>query len=260
MSICELRDWNDRTIRAVQSRGGVWAFVDYADGLVRPRDCNWPPPELVQKLFRSDKHQYFYPEDQPSLQQTIGYYTDLQSAHSEDAMVWSYFGPIAYGTQESREEWVHWLLARMNCDSFAHNCCVSLWRRVPHPDNYTPGGPEIDVLIHADHVTVFVEAKWRSGESRWQGLDGRAGQIELRSRFLQSVGARIYNGRKLILASLTLDDPGALLLRADGVQSTAMLWKELVQSPAHPLGDEIKRYYDWKRDLIPRRRGFDAPG
>jgi len=107
---------------------------------------------------------------------------------------------------------------------------------------------------------VFFEAKWRSGESRWQGLDGRAGQIELRSRFLQSVGSRIYNGQTLILASLTLEDPGGLLLRADGVESVAMLWKELVQSPAHPLGDEIKRYYDWKRNLIPRRRGFEAPG
>jgi hypothetical protein len=42
------------------------------------------------------------------------------------------------------------------------------------------------------------------------GLDGRTGQIEL-------------HGRKLILASLTSEDPGGLLLRADGVQSAACL-------------------------------------
>jgi hypothetical protein len=260
LSICELRDWNGRAIRAVQSRGGVWAFIDYSDGIIRPTHCSWPPPELAQKLFRSDKSQYFYPEDQPCLTQDLGHYSDLQSAHSEDAMVWSYFGAISYAPTEFRCLWAGWLLSLAGCKDSPVNCTVALWRRVPHPDNLTAGGPEIDAIVQTDRTVAFIEAKWRSGESRWQGLDGQTGQLELRSKFLQGVGHRIYGDRTLLLLSLTLDDRAGLPIESEGVRVVALLWKDLIRCSAHPLSEEIERYYDWKRNLIPRRKGFNAPG
>ena len=260
MSVCEMPDWNGRTIRAVQSRGGVWAFLDYSDGVIRPSGCAWPPPEIVQKLSRSDKQMYFHEEDRPFLDERLGYYTDLQSVHSEDAIVWSYFGPLAYASRDGRCRWAQWLLERLGCPSQVTDCVVSLWRRVPHPDNYSQGGPELDVIVQTDQAAVLMEAKWRSGEARWQGIDGRTGQIELRCRFIRLVGARIYGERKLTLLSITLDEQPAHVAQADAPPVMSLLWKHIVDCQVHPISHEIRRYYDWKRNLISRRRGIPAPG
>ena len=189
-------NWNGNSVQAVQSRGGVWAFLDYLDNVIRPDGCAWPPPELVQKLARSDKHMYFFPEDQPLLMNKLGYYTDLQSINSEDALVWSYFGPLVYAAPHIRCRWTEWLLGELGCASRVSECAVAVWRRVPHPDNYTQGGPELDAIVVADCAVVMVEAKWRAGESRWQGLDGRTGQIALRSKFIQTLGGKIYGSRR----------------------------------------------------------------
>jgi hypothetical protein len=70
---------------------------------------------LVQKLARSDKQMYFFPEDQAFLVQKLGYYTDLQSVNSEDALVWSYFGPLAYATPDVRGRWAGWLVSYLGC-------------------------------------------------------------------------------------------------------------------------------------------------
>lgn len=259
MAICQIANWNGRTVSAVQSRGGVWAFLDYLDNVIRPRDCAWPAPELVQKLARSDKQMYFFPEDQPLLAQRLGYYTDLQSVNSEDALVWSYFGPLAYATPDARRRWADWLLGRLGGTRPVQDCSVALWRRVPHPDNYSQGGPELDSVIVTDSAVLLVEAKWRSGEARWQGLDGRMGQIELRSKFIRLLGAKIYDERRLMLLSITLDER-VEPPRADAPFLTSLLWKDIVRCPAHPSSAEIERYYDWKRNLIQRRRGVEAPG
>jgi hypothetical protein len=213
----------------------------------------------VQKLARSDKHTYFYPEDQPFLLENLGYYADLQSVNSEDALVWSYFGPLAYATPDVRCRWAEWVISQLGCASQIRECAVALWRRVPHPDNYTQGGPELDTVVVTDAAVVMIEAKWKAGESRWQGLDGQTGQIALRSKFIQVLGSKIYGGRPIILLSIILDDriepPNP-----DDPLRRALLWKDLVRSPLHPLQAEIQRYYDWKRNLIPRRRGAEAPG
>ena len=258
MPTCGVSNWNGSTVQAVQSRGGVWAFVDYLDNVIRPHACPWPPPELVQKLARSDKQMYFFPEDQPFLVQKLGYYTDLQSVNSEDALVWSYFGPLAYATPDVRCRWAGWLLNHLGCACRIEECAIALWRRVPHPDNYTQGGPELDSVVVTDSAVVMIEAKWRAGESRWQGIDGRTGQIALRSKFIQLLGARIYGDRPIMLLSITLDD--RIDPKADDPLCRALFWKDVVRSPVHPLQDEIQHYYDWKGNLIPRRRGVEAPG
>src|SRR5471030_2239786 len=98
MSPFKLRDWNNREITAVRSKGGVFAFPDYSDNLVRiDRGC-WPPPEILQKLYKSEKLWAFPEEEQSLLIGKLGYYCDLQSVHSEDAMQWSYFGPLLYAS------------------------------------------------------------------------------------------------------------------------------------------------------------------
>src|SRR6202000_1707944 len=100
------------------------------NGVICSNDCCSPPPELVQKLATSDKYIHFYPEDQPLITRQLGYYTDLQSAHSEDAMVWSCFGTAADCLQDVRTVWAQWLVKK-NCgqatNTGKNNC---LWRGV----------------------------------------------------------------------------------------------------------------------------------
>lgn len=260
MALQEVNDWNGRRLSAVQTSGGVWAFLNYADGLVHSPGNVWPPAELVQKLNRSDRLVYFREEDRPLLTEQLGYYADLQSAHSEDAIVWSYFGTLAHSSSDARLHWYSWMAERIGISAKTRCCDLSLWRRVPHPDNLTPGGPEIDVLILTDKTVLLFEIKWRSAEGRWQGVDGRSTQMDLRDRFLTTLAPRIFPGRQPVLVYVVLDESQALPSRISEVSLHCIKWKELCCCGVHPFSDEILRFYDWKRNLIPRKYGATAPG
>lgn len=261
MPLQQIENWNGRPIDAIQTRGGVWAFPDYSDGVIRFPACCWPPPEIVQKLFRSDKHIYFHPEDQTLITSKLGYYVDLQSAHSEDSMVWSYFGVLSRAAPDLRIRWAKWFLQLCGCEQDARQCEVTLWRRVPHPDNLAAGGPEIDAVIQTEDTLILVEAKWRSAESRWQGVDGHSGQLELRRRFLANYGRNVYHDRKLVVAVVLLEGLSTPnKFDQDASDTVCLLWRSLAACPVHPAGDEFLRYYNWKRHLIPRKFGVAAPG
>lgn len=260
MPVSRVKNWNGEEIEAVQSRGGVWAFLDYLNGVICPADCACPPPELVQKLSKSDKYIHFYPEDQPLITRHLGYYTDLQSAHSEDAMVWSCFGTLAHSAPSARVTWAQWLVDRLGFSGTIETSTISLWRRVPHPDNFSQGGPELDALIQTDKVVVISETKWRSGESQWQGIDGRSTQFDLRERFIRVLGRSLYRDRQIVLLSIVLDEHGEPCPTRDGIVFKRITWKTLVNEGPHPLSAELRRYYDWKRNLIPRKHGVAPPG
>lgn len=260
MPVSYLKNWNGKEVAAIQTRGGVWAFPNFLDGVICPDGCVCPAPELVQKLSRSDKYIHFHPEDQPAITKNLGYYTDLQSAHSEDAMVWSFFGTLAYSAPDARAIWTSWLGQKLGCDPNVNHSAISLWRRVPHPDNFTQGGPELDALIQTDKFVVIGEAKWRSSESRWQGIDGRAGQFDLREKFIQDLGKSLYPDRELVLLSIVLQESGDMRPTREGIVFRTTTWKTLVHESPHPASAELRRYYDWKRDLIPRKYGAEPLG
>ena len=97
-----MRDWNGREIESARSRGGVLAVVDFSDNLIRPDGVTWPPPPVVQKLYESRQVRAFDGADVEAATRVLGAYSDLQSMHSEDAVTWSYFGPLAYGMASAR--------------------------------------------------------------------------------------------------------------------------------------------------------------
>ena len=228
MAVETMLDWNGRMIEAIRSRGGTWAFPDYTDGLIRSECSAWPPHELVQKLHRSDKIIYFSGEDQAILTAKFGHYVDLQSANSEDAAVWSYFGPLKHSPVNVRAEWATSFLKLLGSSDPVNACDVSLWRRVPHPDSLTPGGPEIDVCVTTEKDLVVIEAKWRASEGHWQGAEGLSTQMQLRSRFLKSLGQKVYPGKSLRLVYIMLDSSQALPDRADAVKTDCLLWSQLL--------------------------------
>ena len=88
------KDWNGQPIDLATSVGGVYACRDAWQGLVRGGVEPWPPPELVQKLYQSRQVRAFRDEHLARVTNRHGFYSDLQSVHSEDAVTWSLLGPM----------------------------------------------------------------------------------------------------------------------------------------------------------------------
>jgi hypothetical protein len=158
-----LLDWRGAEIEVVSSTGGVLATADVWENLIRTGISPWPPPELLQKLYESRQSRAFSGEDGVLATRRCGFYSDLQSLNSEDAITWSVFGPIVYAPSRKRADFVRELLESIDVDPRnEHAANVWLWRRVPHPDTLVPGGPEIDFGIQTDTVFLLGEAKWLS--------------------------------------------------------------------------------------------------
>ena len=262
MAATSIPDWNGKSVNVIRSKGGVLALYDFTDNLIKVSPSGCPPPEVLQKLYKSEKLWAFPEEDQSLVCEKLGYYCDLQSVHSEDAMQWSYFGPLIYGTEADRLQFGRWLRRVLNLGvPEPSNCYITMRRRLPHPDNGTPNGPEVDLLIAADTFVLVVESKWRSGEGRWQGMDGTATQVQLRQRYLSRFGKRLFGEAFLAVLYIVLDPSQSA--SGDLESKVPVLnarWTDLCDYGGHPRAEETRRYYDWKRHLVVRKFGIPAPG
>jgi hypothetical protein len=230
----------------------VHVVVDPSDNLVRASITPWPPPEIVQKLYASRQIRAFDGEDRDGAVSALGYYSDLQSLNSEDAITWSAFGPIVYADPATRARYIGALLSLLGIDSDVQsNVSVWLWRRVPHPDSLVSGGPEIDFGIQTKDVVVLGEAKWHSGFGVLQGVHKDKDQITLRREYCQLHGQRLYpTCTRFVVASISL--AGAMLANEDvpipsGTLSVRDLtWTTLCALTEHPHTEELQRYLRWK--------------
>ncbi len=179
--------------------------------MLRPAGAPWPPPELIQKLYES-KHLSAFTPGEEVLTKTFGFYSDLQSLHSEDAITWSVFGPIAYASPEQRKFFVRAFLELLEIPTKPISTAnVWLWRRLPHPDNLVSGGPEIDFGVQTDDVFLLGEAKWMSKIGVGQGVGHDKDQIVLRREFCSKYGRRILpTCRRFVVTAIGIDS-GSLL-------------------------------------------------
>jgi hypothetical protein len=188
-------------------------------------------------------------------QRELGFYSDLQSLNSEDAITWSYFGPFLAETPSMRAAFANWLLDRVGLSQLprCERCQLDLWRRIPHPDRLTSsGGPELDVVLDADTAVVFVEAKWRSKEATNQGITGTKSQLQLRRDFLGKIGRGVYGDRAFVVLGIVLDEPLAAVTPPDaqGVHTASLRWDDLAAYQHHPKHEEFARYLEWKRSFL----------
>jgi hypothetical protein len=245
-----LIDWNGRAVLSARSRGGIVALADFNDNLIRVPGVPWPPPAIVQKLYESRQSRAFDGEELALVTGGLGIYSDLQSLNSEDAITWSYFGPVSAADSQQRASVLNWLIGRLGLPwTDSTGCSVDLWRRIPHPDKSLPGGPELDVVLDGDRCVVFVEAKWGSGEGRRQGVAKDKTQLQLRREFLAKHGPRIYGPARafvvlaVVLAGELEQQPPA---DAGGVSTRTITWANLSECPVHPCREEFEAYYRWK--------------
>lgn len=242
-----MRDWNGREIDAGQSRGGVLAVANYSDNLLCPMGPPWPPSALVQKLYQSKHAECFDDVNRSIVTSHLGYYCDLQSLHSEDAITWSFFGPLAGLPSVQQAHFQNWLMKRFGLAADNRACEITLFRRVPHPETLVSGGPEIDFALIGDKAVALGEAKWRSPVGAGQGVAGDQDQIELRQRFLADYGRKIFGPRQLIVVLLSRNAPPVDAFPAVmGVAIAFLQWADLCDYAGHPLADEFARYHRWK--------------
>lgn len=246
-------DWRGTEVEVAKSAGGVLALSNPWDNLVRSGVLPWPPAELVQKLYQSRQIRAFRGPDEVIATKALGFYSDLQSLHSEDAITWSVFGPVAYSAPAVRVSFAEALLRLIAVPSGPVSTAnVWLWRRLPHPDTLVPGGPEVDFGVQTDEVFLVGEAKWLSYVGGAQGVKRDKDQITLRREFCTKYGRLLIPGcRRFVVLGVSL--AGGIVPSVDAevngvaIYTRDVTWKDLVGLDAHPQAAEVRSYFSWKQ-------------
>lgn len=246
-----IQDWNGNPIEVAKSAGGVTAVADAWENVISTGVRPWPPPELIQKIYQSRQTRAFTGMEHVAVTAKFGFYSDLQSLNSEDAITWSVFGPIAYASQSIRDLFARELLTLIDVQGSAANSRVWLWRRLPHPDTLVPGGPEIDFGIQTDDVFLLGEAKWRSKVGARQGVHHDKDQMTLRTEFCEIYGRRLLPETvRFVVLGVSLS--GGIAQRVDtesdcvGLHVRDTTWEALSSISSHPSAEEVRKYLNWK--------------
>ena len=250
-----MKDWNNKEIEIAQSRGGVIVTAHPYDNLVRPAGMSWPLSEIIQKLYRSRQIRAFDETNKRICTSGLGYYCDLQSIHSEDALTWSVFGTVAHAPKLLLSAWLTNLLGVLDLPGIqADTPEVFLWRRIPHPDTLVSGGPEIDAGILTENALILVEAKWKSAVGAKQGKMRDKDQIQLRGEFLARYGFKILPDRtKFAVVGICLFADAFTDTTPAGVAFRSLTWEEICGLDIHPQAEELARYYTGGKKKIQNR-------
>jgi len=246
-------NWRGQSIEVAHSRGGTLAVVNAKHNLITSGVTLWPPPEIVQKLYQSRHQHKFAGIDLEAVTSALGFYSDLQSLSSEDAITWSVFGTLAYADNSTQCAFVASLFDLLSIPiSTVGHANIWLWRRIPHPDTLGPRGPEIDFGIETEQAILFGEAKWLSGVGQAQGKAGDKDQIILRREFFEKYGKAIFGSLShyIVLGVSVYGD----ILEANDVDlgdATFHLrdttWDAICSITSHPAHGELVRYLEWKK-------------
>jgi len=239
-----------RTVAAAESTSGVLVTVDPADNLVN-QTSPWPAPEVLQKLYASTRFQGRTLEDQSAAIERLGYYSDMQSLNSEDAITWSFFGNLSYAPPPDRLHVLNELLKRLEQPPETEAPSCWLWRRIPHPEKpESNGGPEIDFGLLTGTTLVLGEAKWNSKLGTGQGVEGNRSQLYLRARYCDTLARRALPTVRRFLV-LGVGRSANVFHGSDAELNTNALigelsWRQVAECFPPSRGLELQRYLDWK--------------
>lgn len=253
----KILDWNGHEMDVEKSGNGVLAAHYHHRNLIQRASAVGEPADIIQKLVRSGHLTDFDPGARRKLKEALGFYCDLQSLHSEDAITWSVAGTVAHCEEAVRVAWTRELfdLLDLHCGEFEHSE-ITLWRRVTHPQCFHEHGPEIDFLVITESAVLLVECKWKGKVEENQGRYKDKDQIEMRVDFLKLYGPTIsYLDRSTCLpehktfAVLLLTPRSMPVLKkwmAEGIDIRTTTWQEVCAMKSHPWADEVGRFYQWK--------------
>jgi len=248
----KIQNWKGELIEVEKSKGGTLVVINPFHNLIKTEISPWPPPEILQKLYKSRHIGAFKEPTKEEVKRVLGFYSDLQSLHSEDAITWSLFGTLAHSDPNKKCAFVKSLTNLLGLalpsPKKAH---LWLWRRIPHPDTLVSGGPEIDFGIQTENLVVFGEAKWFSKVGQAQGKAHDKNQIILRKEFFEKYGRRIFGAiTHYVVLGISLHgglvennetDLGHAILHQRGTT-----WASVCGINEHPLRGELENYLNWK--------------
>ena len=249
LDIKKMKNWNQQEVEFAISRGGVIALANPYDNLITTGIEPWPPSEIVQKLYKSSHAKDFDDNQKEKLTEYLGYYSDLQSIHSEDAITWSVFGTVAHSSNEVRNKFTYDLLQNLGIHPEPiENTEIFLWRRIPHPENLNSCGPEIDFGIYTGDILLLGEAKWKSPVDSTQGKNKDKNQIQLRVEFLTKYGSILYpKVRQFVVLGVSITNNITGNHTDNSVLCLSKNWDEICGFDSHPNHCELQRYLVWKR-------------
>jgi len=248
-----LETWDGRHVQAVRSKGGTIALAHYRDGLLCDGITPWPPPEIAQKLYASKQLDHFPSSTHTILTGDLGFYCDLQSVNSEDVFTWNVFGTISHADADSQNRFANSFMANLGISEPSVSPSRTwVWRRLPHPDTLGSGGPELDFAVMTRHSLVIGESKWHGSLSHGQGTGKDLDQIQVRQKFLERIGERMFpEVRNFLVVGLSIEGDLIQDERIEqGGKSFAlvnMTWDQLVSRVIHPRSKALRDYLAWKK-------------
>jgi hypothetical protein len=253
MALHNIEHWSgEGSIAVAESKSGVLVTINPHDNLVTTGVAPWPTPEILQKLYASDRFKGKTPEDDAAARETLGHFSNLQSLNSEDAVTWSVIGPVMYGPPALKQHFADRLLTRLDLPT-SSSVALWLWRRIPHPEKPASiGGPEIDFGLLTDRCAVFGEAKWNSGLGRGQGVKGDRSQLDLRAAYCARMGTKTIPGIQhwAVLgvgrSADVFSASGQLPIGCEAVGRHNLTWQEIVNCLPTELTTEVRQYLHWK--------------
>ncbi|MFH1021773.1 MAG: hypothetical protein V1809_00115 [Planctomycetota bacterium] len=249
--------WNGKDkVQIAVSRGGVCVLANLMEGLVRTSSDPWPPPPVVQKLRASGRFCGATEEDDAVARRHLGYYCDLQSFNSEDAVTWSFFGTLAASPASYRNQVVQNLVARLKLPPVRGDAHVWLWWRLVHPEKPEAKGrgPEIDFGIQTEQMLLLGEAKWNSPVGAKQGVNRDVDQIGMRARWFRRFPNLTPRYPVICLVGRTLKSFSAIPEMVEGISVRRLTWRDMVDCHAGSLGQELKRYLEWRETYTGKGR------
>jgi len=250
----KVKHWSSgNDVDLAESKSGVLVTTNPLDNLVRYAVAPWPTPELLQKFSKSLRFRGATDEDEEAACSGLGFYCDLQSLNSEDAVTWSVFGNLAYLDDDRRLAVTNRLLALLGHEPLQDPPLCWLWRRVPHPEKpESSGGPEIDFGILGSTVLILGEAKWNSPIGMGQGINKDRSQIDLRVAYCDKFARKaLPDVRTFIILGVArnkevFDSPPTPL--PIQVHFKILTWDDIIKcfECEHDLYDELCAYLRWR--------------
>jgi len=238
-----------KSLPLAESKSGVRVAQSPLENVVLAFPWSSPPPELLQKSYASDRFLGRTPQDDELARQALGYYCDLQSLSSEDAVTWSFFGTLAYMQASDRNLVCQALFKQLGLPAPEVDVLVWLWRRIPHPEKpESSGGPEIDFGLMSADSLILGEAKWNSPVGTGQGVNKDRSQLDLRMAFCEQLAPRSLPSirHRVVLGVGRTSDVLSTPSQLDCAEVRNISWEQLAPLFPAQLASELESYLEWR--------------
>ena len=226
--------------KVIPSKSNSGAVTPIKNNLLVPESISWPPVELVSKFYKSEHLKDYEEKYHEELIKELGYYCDLASIKSEDAIAWSLFGYISKMDKAIQNNFYNEFLENIHYQK-DNIISIELWKTLPHPETLTSKGPEIDVFMLGENYYILIECKWTSVIGAKQGKNKNYDQIQIRELFKNGIGKKIFPNKECIIALVANENIG---------KNIFISWETIITFGSLPHKKLFCDYLEWKKKYI----------